>query len=198
MLTSGTALPSFGIESDGVPGRLVAEYATIPIAFPVTSRLSAEPGPDGVFVLSEQVVEPGYIKDYDAISERPDAWAGRFDTSQWLMLVARVDRAVAGGATVVFGGAGLDLLDGRDDLAVLWDIRVAPSFRGRGIGRALFEAVGARAGARRCAELKVETQNINVPACRFYAALGCSLRTVRTEAYPMCPGEDQFCWYKTL
>jgi GNAT superfamily N-acetyltransferase len=186
------------IESAGVPGRLVVEYAAIPIAFRVTSRLSAERGGDGSFVLSEQVVEPGYIKDYDAISERPDAWAGRFDTSQWLMLVARVDELVVGGATVAFGGAGLDLLDGRADLALLWDIRVAPSFRGRGIGRALFEEVEALAVARGCAELKVETQNINVPACRFYAALGCSLRTVRADAYPLCPGEDQFLWHKAL
>jgi GNAT superfamily N-acetyltransferase len=77
-------------------------------------------------------------------------------------------------------------------LAVLWDIRVAPAFRGRGVGRALFEAVETWVGARGCAELKVETQNINVAACRFYAALGCQLRTVRTDAYPLCPGEDQW------
>ncbi len=186
------------IESAGVPGGLVAEYAAIPIAFRVTSRLSAERGSDGSFVLSEQVVEPGYIKDYDAITERPDVWAGRFDTSQWLMLVARVDGVVVGGATVAFGGAGLDLRDSRDDLAVLWDIRVAPSVRRRGLGRALFEAAEAHAVARGCVELKVETQNINVPACRFYAARGCSLGTVRPHAYPMCPGEGQFLWYKSL
>jgi ribosomal protein S18 acetylase RimI-like enzyme len=189
---------SFAIESASVPGRLVAEYATIPIAFPVTSRMCAEHGSDGAFVLTEHVVDPAYIKDYDAVSERPDSWASRFDTSQWLMLVARVDTMAVGGATVALGGSGLDLLEGRDDLAVLWDIRVAPSFRGRGIGRALVEEVEARAGARGCAELKVEAQNVNVPACRFYAALGCSLRTVRHEAYPICPGEDQFIWYKAL
>lgn len=186
------------IEYAGVPGRLVAEYAAIPISFTVTSRLSAEQGSDGSFVLSEQVVEPGYIKDYDTISERPDTWANRFDTSQWRMLLARVDGAVAGGATVACGGFGLDLLESRDDLAMLWDVRVAPSFRGRGVGRTLFEQAEAWAAACGCAELMVETQNINVAACRFYAALGCSLRTVRPDAYPMCPGEDQFLWYKTL
>jgi GNAT superfamily N-acetyltransferase len=186
------------IESAGVPSHLLAQYAAIPIAFTVTSRLSAQPGTDGSFVLAEHAVHPQYIKDYDAISERPQDWATQFDTSQWLMLVAHIDGAVAGGTTVAFGGSGLDMLEGRSDMAVLWDIRVAPSCQGRGVGRALFEAGEAWAGARGCVELKVETQNINVSACRFYAALGCQLRIVRTDAYPLCPSEDQFLWYKSL
>lgn len=164
----------------------------------VTSRLSAQPGSDGSFVLAEHWVHPHYTKDYDAISERPHDWAVRFDTSQWLMLVSHIEGAVAGGATVAHGGSGLDMLEGRSDLAVLWDIRVTPLFRGRGVGRALFTKAEAWAGARGCVELKVETQNINVAACRFYAALGCQLRTVRTEAYPLCRGEDQFLWYKSV
>jgi ribosomal protein S18 acetylase RimI-like enzyme len=90
------------------------------------------------------------------------------------------------------------MLEDRSDLAVLWDIRVAPAFRGRGVGRALFEAAETRALTRGCRELKVETQNINVPACRFYAALGCQLRVVRDNVYPQCPGELQFLWYKAL
>lgn len=81
---------------------------------------------------------------------------------------------------------------------LLWDIRVAPDRRGQGIGRALFHAAEEWALARGYRELKVETQNINVPACRFYAALGCRLRVVREEAYPTCPGEAQFLWYKAL
>lgn len=186
------------IDAAGVPGRLLADYATIPIAFPAASRLYAQPVTGGSFVLTEQVVAPGFIKDYDAISEPPKEWAQRFDTSQWRMWLARIDGVAAGGATAAFGGTGLDMLEGRSDLAVLWDIRVAPSFRGRGIGRALFQEVEVWAGAQGCAEVKVETQNINVPACRFYAAVGCELRTVRAEAYPSCPGEDQFLWYKPL
>ena len=49
-----------------------------------------------------------------------------------------------------------------------------------------------------CRELKVETQNINVRACRFYARLGCELRVVRAGAYPQFPEEVQLLWYKTL
>lgn len=186
------------IDADGVPGRLLSDYATIPIAFLVTSRLAAQPTTGGSFLLTEHVVAPDFIKDYDAIGERPHEWAHRFDTSKWRMWLARIDGVATGGATGALGGTGLDMLEGRSDLAALWDIRVASSVRGRGIGRALFQEVAVWARAHGCAELKVETQNINVPACRFYAALGCELRTVREEAYPSCPGEAQFLWYKAL
>lgn len=186
------------IESASVPGHLLAQYAAIPIAFTVTSRLPAQPGLGGSFSLSEHRVDQPYIKDYDAVSERPQDWADRFDTSGWRMLLAHLDGEVAGGATVDFGGSGLDMLEGRSDQAVLWDIRVAPAFQRRGVGRALVGAAEAWARARGCVELKVETQNINVAACRFYAALGCQLRVVRANAYPDCPGEDQFLWYKSI
>jgi hypothetical protein len=46
--------------------------------------------------------------------------------------------------------------------------------------------------------LKVESQNTNVPACRFYAGRGFLLRAVRRGAYPELPHEIQFLWYKDL
>ena len=150
------------------------------------------------FVLSECRLDSSYIKDYDATGERPQDWATRFDTSQWGLFLARAEDRSLGGATVAFGTPGLDMLEGASDLAVLWDIRVTPGHRGRGVGRAMFEAAEAWSLARGCRELKVETQNVNVPACRFYAALGCELRVVRVDAYPQCPGETQFLWYKSL
>jgi GNAT superfamily N-acetyltransferase len=60
----------------------------------------------------------------------------------------------------------------RSDLAVLWDIRVQPERRGRGVGKALFYASVDWACRRGCRQLKVETQNVNVAACRFYASQG--------------------------
>jgi GNAT superfamily N-acetyltransferase len=186
------------IETGGIPSSLLVEYATVPIAFEVTSVLSAQNGSDRAFVLTEHRIDPPYVKDYDAITDRPADWAARFDTSQWALFVARAEGRNLGGATVAFGTPGLDMLEDRTDLAVLWDIRVAPPSRGHGVGRALFEAAEAWALARGCRELKVETQNINVQACRFYAALGCQLRTVRDDAYSQCPGEAQLLWYKTL
>jgi len=186
------------IETAGLSSQLLVEYAAIPIAFGVTSVLSARHGAGGSFVLTERRLDSPYVKDYDAIGDRPLDWIRRFDTSRWALFLARAEGRGVGGATVAVGTPGLDMLEGRSDLAVLWDIRVAPSARGQGVGRALFEAARAWALASGCRELKVETQNINVPACRFYAALGFQLRVVRNDAYPQCPGEAQFLWYTAL
>jgi GNAT superfamily N-acetyltransferase len=90
------------------------------------------------------------------------------------------------------------MLEGRRDLSLLWDIQVAPDARGRGVGSALFERVEAWALAQGCRELKVETQNINVPACGFYARHGCEPRAARHAAYPELPEEIQLLWYKDL
>ena len=67
-----------------------------------------------------------------------------------------------------------------------------------GIGSALFEGVETWARAHRCRQLKVETQNINVPACGFHTRRGCELRAVHHAAYPDLPAEIQLLWYKDL
>ena len=66
------------------------------------------------------------------------------------------------------------------------------------MGRALFERAVQWAMRHGCRDLKVETQNINVAACRFYAARGCRLREVNADAYPGLPGEVQFIWRRQL
>ena len=90
------------------------------------------------------------------------------------------------------------MLENRSDLAVVWDIRVSPDLRGRGIGAALFDSAEKWAETQGCRQLKVETQNINVAACRFYASQGCSLGAIHRFAYPELPDEVQLLWYKTL
>ena len=71
------------------------------------------------------------------------------------------------GAVIAFNTIDRPMLQGRKNLAALWDIRVAPHLRGHGIGSTLFQAAEAWAAARGCRQLKVETQNNNVVACRF-------------------------------
>lgn len=176
-------------------------YADIPIAFEVRRILEVARANDdtGEFLLTERSLDAPYVKDYDAnAGERPADWPRRFDVSNWGLLAARVEGRRVGGAVVAFRTPGLDMLEGREDLAVLWDIRVAPEARGRGVGGALFRAAEAWAGARGCRQLKVETQNINVPACRFYARQGCALIAVNRFAYPELPDEVQLLWSKTL
>jgi len=62
----------------------------------------------------------------------------------------------------------------------------------------MFKAAEAWSMAKGCRQLKVETQNINVPACRFYAKQGCVLRAIHPHAYPEFPDEVQLLWYKDL
>jgi GNAT superfamily N-acetyltransferase len=63
------------------------------------------------------------------------------------------------------------------------------------MGKRLFDHAAAWARAQGCRQLKVETQNINVPACTFYAKQGCALGAVNPGAYPAYPDEVQLLWY---
>lgn len=180
---------------------LTPELARIPISFEVESILevSAPGGGLGGLVLSERRLDAPYLKDYDTSrGEHPTAWAERFDVSNWGLIGAHANGLRVGSAVVAFDTEGVNMLEGRRDLAVLWDIRVSPEARGRGVGSALFRAVEAWAAARGCVQLKIETQNINVPACRFYARQGCVLGAINRFAYRELPEEVQLLWYKTL
>ena len=46
--------------------------------------------------------------------------------------------------------------------------------------------------------MKIETQNINVVACKFYAGQGCTLGAADRFAYPELPDEVRLLWYKDL
>ncbi len=164
----------------------LVEYSRVPIAFQVDEVLDVGSGPDGSgYALSSRRLAAPYVKDYDAIGrEGPTHWGERFDISNWGFFAAFSAGKRVGGAAVARDTPSLDLLEGRSDLAVLWDIRVAPAARRTGVGSALFSAVEAWASGRGCRELKVETQNINPAACRFYARMGCDLRAVHHAAYP--------------
>ena len=179
----------------------LAEYARIPIGFEVREIFDVaerDDAPNG-FVLTKRRLDVPYVKDYDAIEEEsPAHWAKRFDVSNWGFLAAYADGQRVGGAAVAFDTSGVHMLEGHTDTAVLWDIRVAPRARGQGVGSALFRAAEAWAGARNCLQLKIETQNINVPACEFYARQGCELRAVNRFAYPEFPDEIQLIWCRAL
>jgi len=183
------------------PSSKLAEYARISIAFDVQEELSVvadDDGLGGLRLIARAVAAP-YVKDYDSEpSHHPTTWGGRFDGSGWTVLTALRDGARLGGAVVVRDSPGVEILEGRRDLAVLWDLRVAPAARGSGIGAALFRAVEQWARRRAARWLKAETQNINVGACRFYARQGCTLGAIHRFAYPTLPDEVQLFWYKQL
>lgn len=189
----------FRIQEESIDS--LSEYGQVPIALAVRSRLRVERVANGLegIRLVEEPVDPPYIKNYDHASG-PERWTRKtWELSRWIVLAAYREQERVGGAIVAFHGEGLNYCEGREDLAGLWDIRVRPEYQGRGVGRALFQRAATCAEKRGCTQLKIETQNINVPACRFYARMGAQLGQVHLYAYH-AEGLDevQLTWYKDL
>ncbi len=177
------------------------EHSRISIAFKVDRVFDIairDRGLGGI-ELTERRLDTSYVKDYDSVEgDHPLHWEQRFDLSNWGLLSAWSGGVHVGGAAIAFRTKGLCMLDDREDLAVLWDLRVSPEHRGQGVGAVLFAAAEDWARARGCRQLKVETQNVNVGACRFYAGRGCVLGGIHRFAYPGLPEEIQLLWYKDL
>ncbi len=168
------------------------------MVFTIRSRYRVElvDGGLGGWFLNEEPVDPPYEKDYDEL-EPPTRWLTH-DTSHWAVFAAYDRQHRVGGAIVAWNSPGLHMLEARTDIAVLSDIRVRREYRRSGIGSQLFDRCAEWARRKGCSRLKIETQDINVPACRFYAAKGCELRGIHHDMYPECPNEVQFLWYLNL
>lgn len=184
--------------------RAVDQYSTVPIRFEVKSVLQVEVIGEGLggIRLTEAPVHPSYWKDYDQLKgEGPRHWLKRWDTSSWVCVTASEHGQPVGGALIACNTPGLFMLEDWRDLAVLWDIRVSPEHRGRGIGTAIFHQAADWSRSHGYRQMKIETQNTNVPACRFYRKMGCTLGTVNRFAYagsPSVAGEVQLLWYLDL
>lgn len=184
-----------------IPASRLAEYARIPIAFEVRTILSPDLSQSGLAGIHfhELPVSP-YIKDYDLLGS-PPTWSKEFDLKNWGVFLALDGETPIGGAVVAWKTNGVDLLEGRRGMSVLWDIRVSPERRGQGVGKLLFEQAAAWSKTRGCTQMKIETQNINVNACRFYEAQGAILGDIRRFAYQhdqRVRDEIQLNWYLAL
>jgi GNAT superfamily N-acetyltransferase len=177
----------------------LSDYEKVPIAFLVQSRFIIKPIQNGLGGLrfTEESLFP-YVKDYDANErERATQWRKRFDVSHWGILSAFDGARRVGGAAIAWKTPEINT-EGLEDSVCLWDLRVHPDYRSKGIGHQLFNQAIAWARERRCSLLKVETQNVNVPACRFYARQGCELRGINKYAYGEESDEIQLLWYRNL
>lgn len=179
----------------------IDDYASIPIAFEVASvfDVTQASSDNATPQLVERSLDHRYNKDYDLLlGDSPLEWANRFEVGHWHFLVAYAGEKRAGGAVLIMDSPDVEMLEGRKDLALLWDIRIAPAFRSRGFGSALLAAGETWATSFGAVELKVETQNVNVPACRFYESHGFELRQANARIYERLPNEVQLLWYKSL
>ena len=179
----------------------LSEHAQIPIAFTVDRVLevSLVDGGLGGIALGEVGVDEPWTKDYDAeADEGPTRWPDRFDVTNWGLIAAHDRDRRVGGIVIAFDTPELHMLRGRRDVAVVWDLRLLPEARSGGTGTLLWRAAEQWATERGCRSLRVETQNINVAACRFYRKMGCTLACVDRLAYPDLPNETQLIWAKAL
>lgn len=179
----------------------LAEYASVPIRFRVSEVFDDHAIAalvQGLPAVTTPLRLPQW-KDYDAHSgNHPTDWPLRFDVSRSTILAAFAQGQRVGGAALIFADPRIELLGDCATCALLWDLRVAPTLRYQGIGSALLQSaehVATRLGA---SALRVETQQVNVPACRFYARNGFRLERVVADAYPDLPTEVQLLWRKDL
>ena len=171
------------------------EYAKVPTRFEVCSVFQFDGDDPQAAGIKEQTAAVPWTKDYDAVAgEQPPFWAKRWDLSEWGILAAYVEGQRVGGCAVANGHADLVNYPVLHSTAVLWDIRIHPAWRGCQIGRQLFEAALQWAREHDCTELVTETQNVNVPACKFYQRQGCRLVSIRPHAYATFPDEIELIW----
>lgn len=189
------------ITSDGFP-----RYGAIPNWYEVRSvfRVEAIDGGLGGFRLVEERVAEPYIRDYGSLGDdNPTAWSADFDPDRWGIFLAidGGERPVGGAAVAVDAAVyPMDRFQ-RRDLAVLWDIRVHPDHRGRGVGSKLFRYAADWARPRGYGQLGLETDSANVPACRFYRCQGCELGAIHRFGYagvPEVADNAMLLWYLEL
>lgn len=189
----------FRIVEEAASCHTLQEYGTAPVAFETRSRYRVDDVGEGDWALAQEVERFPWTTDYDAVKgNRPFDWVDRFDTGQWCVLSMYEGDQRLGGAVMAHDITGLLTLENRGELAVAWDIRVLPERRGDGIGSLLFPQLLVWTQSQGCSVLKMETQNINVPASEFCRKMGCRLGRVSRGAYPDLSEEIELDWYRTI
>jgi|SRR5689334_737208 len=179
----------------------LADYAAVPIGFTVAevfdeNAIAALAGGESA---APTALATPYWKDYDAYAGNgPTNWPATFDTSRWTILAGYRGTQRVGGVIAIVADPKVDLLRDCSACALLWDLRVAPNVRGQGIGSALLDAAESAVRRRGARALRVETQQVNVPACRLYRRHGFHLERVTRGAYADLPSEVQLLWLKLL
>lgn len=176
------------------------EYEKIPMLVQIKSILEptkVDGGLGGIIFNEIKVNE--YVKDLGQYCNQQSL--AQFDTSNWAFFIAYIDKMPVGGAIVAARTKGLNMLEDRADMAVLWDLRVNDRYQRKGVGGKLFEKVVDWASHNKYQSLKIESQNNNVKACRFYAKRGATLTQINEYAYydsDELKDEIQLIWHLKL
>lgn len=196
---NGSEIIEMNIAIKEVTKEQLNEYAQIPMLLNVTSKYELNEVENGLggIIFNEIKVEE-HVKDL-GLYDKPLEWEKEFDLTNWGFFIAYDNDVPIGGATLVYNTKGVNMLRNRTDLSVLWDIRVAPEYKSMNIGTKLFKHAVEWSIKNNCKQMKIETQNDNVPACKFYAKQGAKLGEINMYAYY---GEDtdevMLIWYLGL
>jgi ribosomal protein S18 acetylase RimI-like enzyme len=126
-----------------------------------------------------------------------------FDLERQTDLKTRLDRAESDGTAALWcavndTGRLIGVIDCTyeewQNAVTIWTLFVDLHHRGQGVGRQLWtfaKTYGVEMGAR---ALLIETQTNNVPACRFYARMGCQLVGIHEALYAYPNPEVAVFW----
>jgi len=176
-------------------------YDEVPMVVHVNTVLAPRKLNNGLggIIFDEINVEP-YIRDiaYDAACD----FSKEFDISNWAFFMAFDGDKPVGAVTAVSKTKEVRMLDNRDDLCVLWDIRVDDAYKNMGVGTELFKRVIEWSRKNGLKQIKIECQTNNVPACKFYAKQGAVLREYDEYAcvdfHDVREHEIEVIWYLDL
>ena len=176
---------------------LLNEYDKIPFYYETTKKYNLIKINNGLGGIRMELVDvPLFHKDFGTRTSR---WKQLFDLKNWKFFVAyNDDNKMIAGCTIASRTDNCIMLEGRNDLAVLWDIRVSDEYKHKGIGHKLFNMALEYAKKNGFKQLKVECQNTNPAAVNFYHKQGMSLCAINEYAYLDCPDEAQLLWYLDL
>lgn len=135
----------------------------------------------GGIIFKEVSIEK-YVRDF-AKHAKASKYKEKFDISNWAFFMAFDEEKPIGAITVVSRTDNVNMLHGRNDLSVLWDIRVSGTYKHQGIGQKLFDLVVEWSRKNGFRQMKIECQNNNVPACKFYYKQGAILSKIDEYAY---------------
>lgn len=173
------------------------EYGDIPFSYDTNQMYEIKKIDNGLGgMLLELVNVPIYHKDFGTRTKR---WKELFDLTNWKFYVAyNENNEMIAGCALATKTSNCNMLEGRDDLAVIWDIRVCDKYKHMGIGQKLFDMAKCYAKENGFKQLKVECQNKNPVAVKFYHKQGMKLCTINEYAYKDCMNEVQLLWYLDL
>jgi len=178
------------------------QYDQIPMLVHVSSYYRIEKHNRGLggFTFIETPVEP-YIKDFCTGDDKTVERWKRFTLGNWAFFMAFDGEHPVGAATIASRDKEVNMLAGRNDLAVLWDIRVDDAYKHQGVGQALFDMAVDWSRKQGLVQMKIECQNINISAVRFYHKQGAVLSAIDEYAYyhePELRHEAQLIWFLDL